>query len=262
MQTPSSAPLSDDELDRFAALIDRCHDDGYGPPLELVDGLISAAIVSPEMIAPSEYIPLVFGDEANWESTEQAREAMDLLMRLHNQIAHRIALPLDEGDEISEEHLPLLMLPESDDDVDDDDPLSGMDQNFPLAAAWANGFLLGVDLRSKAFLMLEDEIDWLDEELEMLCDLAAGFNDVDDHYAGAAEPAPSSATPDDSRPPLTLRQRFEQITRIPFLLKALNDHRLDHGRSRTPLRVAKKPGRNDPCSCGSGRKYKHCCGAN
>ena len=22
-----------------------------------------------------------------------------------------------------------------------------------------------------------------------------------------------------------------------------------------------KPGRNDPCSCGSGRKYKHCCGA-
>lgn len=22
----------------------------------------------------------------------------------------------------------------------------------------------------------------------------------------------------------------------------------------------KKPGRNDPCPCGSGRKYKHCCG--
>jgi len=20
-----------------------------------------------------------------------------------------------------------------------------------------------------------------------------------------------------------------------------------------------KPGRNDPCSCGSGKKYKHCC---
>lgn len=22
---------------------------------------------------------------------------------------------------------------------------------------------------------------------------------------------------------------------------------------------AKRPGRNDPCHCGSGRKYKHCC---
>jgi hypothetical protein len=23
--------------------------------------------------------------------------------------------------------------------------------------------------------------------------------------------------------------------------------------------VSNRPGRNDPCSCGSGRKYKHCC---
>ncbi|HNJ08571.1 MAG TPA: SEC-C metal-binding domain-containing protein [Plasticicumulans sp.] len=22
-----------------------------------------------------------------------------------------------------------------------------------------------------------------------------------------------------------------------------------------------RPGRNEPCPCGSGRKYKHCCGA-
>ncbi len=28
------------------------------------------------------------------------------------------------------------------------------------------------------------------------------------------------------------------------------------------VRVEKKPGRNDPCSCGSGKKYKHCCGRN
>lgn len=28
-----------------------------------------------------------------------------------------------------------------------------------------------------------------------------------------------------------------------------------------PPRTARSPGRNDPCPCGSGRKYKHCCGA-
>ncbi|MDY3929961.1 MAG: preprotein translocase subunit SecA [Clostridia bacterium] len=27
-----------------------------------------------------------------------------------------------------------------------------------------------------------------------------------------------------------------------------------------PKKVAKAPGRNDPCPCGSGKKYKHCCG--
>jgi hypothetical protein len=30
-------------------------------------------------------------------------------------------------------------------------------------------------------------------------------------------------------------------------------------RSRT-IRVEKRPGRNDPCPCGSGKKYKKCCG--
>ncbi|MGN0222636.1 MAG: SEC-C metal-binding domain-containing protein [Muribaculaceae bacterium] len=27
-----------------------------------------------------------------------------------------------------------------------------------------------------------------------------------------------------------------------------------------PISFGKKPGRNDPCPCGSGKKYKHCCG--
>ena len=29
-----------------------------------------------------------------------------------------------------------------------------------------------------------------------------------------------------------------------------------------PVRAAPTTGRNDPCPCGSGRKYKKCCGAN
>ncbi|MDD6610749.1 MAG: preprotein translocase subunit SecA [Clostridiales bacterium] len=31
---------------------------------------------------------------------------------------------------------------------------------------------------------------------------------------------------------------------------------------RTPQKAVKKPGRNDPCPCGSGKKYKKCCGRN
>ena len=33
----------------------------------------------------------------------------------------------------------------------------------------------------------------------------------------------------------------------------------EYRRSRT-VHVEKKPGRNEPCSCGSGKKYKNCCG--
>jgi len=28
-----------------------------------------------------------------------------------------------------------------------------------------------------------------------------------------------------------------------------------------PIRAERAPGRNDPCPCGSGKKFKHCCGA-
>lgn len=31
--------------------------------------------------------------------------------------------------------------------------------------------------------------------------------------------------------------------------------------AQKPVRVEEKPGRNDPCPCGSGRKYKNCCGS-
>jgi len=36
----------------------------------------------------------------------------------------------------------------------------------------------------------------------------------------------------------------------------------EHGETnkQKPYRAAPKPGRNDPCSCGSGKKYKKCCG--
>ncbi len=30
--------------------------------------------------------------------------------------------------------------------------------------------------------------------------------------------------------------------------------------AKQPVRAKKEPGRNDPCPCGSGKKYKHCCG--
>ena len=34
----------------------------------------------------------------------------------------------------------------------------------------------------------------------------------------------------------------------------------EYKQSRTVRRAAPKIGRNDPCPCGSGKKYKHCCG--
>lgn len=37
---------------------------------------------------------------------------------------------------------------------------------------------------------------------------------------------------------------------------------MDEGMKQRPVQVAPKVGRNDPCPCGSGKKYKKCCGQN
>lgn len=43
-------------------------------------------------------------------------------------------------------------------------------------------------------------------------------------------------------------------------LMQLDGYRWYYGAKR-PMRAEAKPGRNEPCSCGSGKKYKRCCGA-
>lgn len=40
-------------------------------------------------------------------------------------------------------------------------------------------------------------------------------------------------------------------------LRTLDEHLAQ--RSSTPIRAESKVGRNDPCPCGSGKKYKICC---
>jgi len=44
------------------------------------------------------------------------------------------------------------------------------------------------------------------------------------------------------------------------VLAQLDDHASD-SRPSGPRRSEARPGRNEPCSCGSGKKYKRCCGA-
>jgi len=57
-----------------------------------------------------------------------------------------------------------------------------------------------------------------------------------------------------------VRQRPEQVPRPKK--RPLNLSHGDEGAGPVTIRRSeKKVGRNDPCPCGSGKKYKKCCGA-
>ena len=42
--------------------------------------------------------------------------------------------------------------------------------------------------------------------------------------------------------------------------KMVASHGGDTSAPKRPMRAGEKIGRNDPCPCGSGKKYKQCCG--
>jgi preprotein translocase subunit SecA len=50
-------------------------------------------------------------------------------------------------------------------------------------------------------------------------------------------------------------------TLIPAKITATNGS-TDGSDKKRPVKKGEKVGRNDPCPCGSGKKYKKCCGAN
>ena len=69
--------------------------------------------------------------------------------------------------------------------------------------------------------------------------------------------------------------RFEVVHHIFHLnIEHFNQHELEHKRQREldainmlaghgsgePAKAKDEPGRNEPCPCGSGKKYKKCCG--
>ena len=72
------------------------------------------------------------------------------------------------------------------------------------------------------------------------------------------------AWPEDQSVQMMEDSLTEQIRRMAGILYDGSENIWDMAETvdSTYRRRAAKVGRNDPCPCGSGRKYKHCCGKN
>ena len=52
----------------------------------------------------------------------------------------------------------------------------------------------------------------------------------------------------------------DQLLEVVKAQQQRRERAMEHSRYSAPKTAEKKPGRNDPCPCGSGKKYKNCCG--
>ena len=242
--TPPPPHLDDDQIERLAELLDQRAVPFKGFNLEALDGFLSALVVSPSLVMPSEWQPVVWGGKAPaWADEEEAFQVQTLLMGLWNGCAERVR---HDADTLPEHLAPLLWLPE------DPEAAAGEElheEDLDVGHDWALGFFTAVAMREAEWDQWLDENEWIEEIFDMLSQLAGG-------------PALESDDPSGSAEPIGYKERLSIVVSIPGMLADLNQHRIEQMTPREPIRREATPGRNDPCTCGSGKKYKKCCGVN
>ncbi|MCI4567959.1 UPF0149 family protein [Lysobacter sp. CFH 32150] len=235
MKAPSY--LDDDQIERLAQLLELRAVPFKGFNLEALDGYLSALVVSPDTVPPSEWQPAVWGGKApRWDGDDEALAVQALLLGHWNMASARVR---HDDDDLPDHLAPLLWLPEEP-DLDQPDELD-------VGRDWAFGFFRGVELREMAWDQWLDQYEWMDEIFGLLDRLASGEVLAEDPAAPAT--------------PITYRERLEIIAGLPGMLADLHHHRIDALTPREPIRREATPDRNAPCPCGSGKKYKKCCGA-
>jgi uncharacterized protein len=106
---------------------------------------------------------------------------------------------------------------------------------------WAAGFLRGAEFRRKAWARILD-VD--NSAIEKFLYFLMQIEELDEQIRLSGE------DPDELR-----KDAKQEVTEIVDTIFALSQERPQTG----PVLRAAKIGRNDPCPCGSGKKYKKCC---
>ncbi len=233
----TTEPLDDAELERLSDLLDTRAVPFKGFNLEALDGFLSALAVGPDNVPAEEWHPVVWGGKPpRWDNPEEAADVEGLLAQHWRLVELRVR---HVGGELPDRLAPLLWLPE--------DPTAHEDDELDVGRDWAYGFFRGVELRETAWDAWLDEHVWIDEIFGLLDRLASGEVIGEDP---TAEPEP-----------LAYAERLGIVLELPEILADLHHHRIDALTPRTQLRRETTPERNDPCPCGSGKKYKKCHGA-
>jgi len=83
------------ELDRLEDLLTGLPPENDGMLLSEFDGFCAGLLVCPDMILPSEWLPIVWGDDVSpsFSSIEEVETAISLIMAHYNRVARSLAPP-------------------------------------------------------------------------------------------------------------------------------------------------------------------------
>jgi uncharacterized protein len=226
------APLSDAELEELDRFLLYGVDNDEAMTLDRLDGYLHALAIGPQTIMPKQWMPKVWGEDSAMmppmDSLEQLNHIMGLVMRHYNSIISGF-----------EQKPPFVV------------PYWGIRKYetgvFEDAEGWAYGFTEGVALNRAAWKPLFDTPkgqQWY---------RPIGLLGEDEFSADQDE---LIRTPD-------LRQELtheieDSLVNIHAFWLPLRQAIYER---ETSQRLRTKVGRNEPCPCGSGKKFKKCCGS-
>ncbi|MBP6483134.1 MAG: UPF0149 family protein [Rhodoferax sp.] len=274
--TPSAvanASVTPEQFDEIDAILDdlRTRYDET-PQWEFCEGFLAAVVCCRRAIPQEEYLDVLLGvgegedsqtvvsegdstDDAGGSFADAAQR--ERFLQIWNQrvaeVRSALDTPIESLDEEAAYHPEVMdvrgamaALPEGERGDFSEGPLPAF------AQVWALGFMFAVEAWPEDWAEPSDRkaAKWHDVALQSIVALTE-----DDE----GEPELSPFTEDG--PPSMSRARLDAFADAVWSVYDLREIWRGIGARVETLRRADVPGRNDPCHCGSGKKYKKCCGA-
>ena len=198
-----------------------------------LDGFVAGILVCPDLILPSEWLPEVWGADTAidpapvFETEQQAKDVTGLIMAHYNAVGRALRAGRGRYEVVY------------DVDTRNDDTMWEI---------WVEGFARAMALRPSSW----DSIAAADRGTRAALSGLQALIEIADGTTSRAKP------------------EIEELTKmapdlIPTWIDDLHAWRValpSASSAKSIMPGSSKIGRNEACPCGSGRKYKKCCGAN
>jgi uncharacterized protein len=226
------------QLDRFL-LADESLEEAMD--VSTLDGFLCAVLSGPKLIMPSEWMRWIWDMEngeqvREFRSEKEAQRILSLLMRHANDIADTLTYAPEAYEPLFFEH------------TVEGGTVSVVDE-------WCCGYVKGISLDPDGWQpLLAAQPDWF--EVVHLYGTEHGWarlKDLVDRHAGSN--ARHQACVDQIAPAARRIHAYWLARRTGSAGKA------SHRGPQLPIRTPSLPLRNEPCPCGSGKKFKRCHGA-
>jgi uncharacterized protein len=228
--------LSDVEMDELDGFLMSDATSNETMMLDCLDGYLTAIVSGPVMLKPSEWLPRVWGpsvdDAPTFDTNAQAERIIGLMMRHLNAIIWNLHQDPDHFE-------PMF----------DASVFDGDEHEYVDGEMWAHGYMTAIEMHRDAWKVFFES----KHGVEVLRAI---------HLLGATE-----VTLEEEELTKTPAQREELSKQIPASVGWIYKLWAPYRRAVAERSIAKtienenpKQGRNEACSCGSGRKFKKCCG--